>query len=441
MTAIRPFEAVLLVPMWSLTAYTARRCLRGGAGPESRPSRTLAAVVALVTLSVTVGVPAVRRVIDGATGVQSVTNLVGHLLGMSAITCLTAFVRQMSAPADVVTTRGRRPGEWLPLPVAAAALGTAFFLAPRPDGEQHLLTAASSPAHVAYWSVFLGYVTWGVTAIGVMCLRHRRQAPPGPLRTSLTLIGAGAATAAGYALHRWAYLALRGFGGPLFDDAVVVPTTQVLLTVTLLLSGTGFAWPALAERRRSRADRRALRRLEPLWRLLTGAVPEVVLPLPAPLRAEPALLLYRYTIEISDALLALDRFRDPGVEATARERLAALGFTGARLAAATEAVALRHAVGRTRAAQPAAPPADARPRPPRDTAGPGGDPSAWLGRVAVHCGHPVVRDLAASLPVPAGTARERDIPDSPPSPLRHRGTTAPQRTAEPQRTAADRNGP
>ncbi|MFE4998855.1 MAB_1171c family putative transporter [Streptomyces mirabilis] len=398
MTAIRPYEVVLLVPMWSLTVHTAHRALRSRAVPESAPSRLLAGLVALFTLAVTVGVPAVRRVIDTVTGVQSITVLLSHLLGMSAITCLTGFVRQMSATANAAPSR--RPLNWLPLPAAAAAMCAAFFLAARPNGESDFLTTGHSAAHTAYWAVYLGYVIWGVAAVGVMCLRHHKQAPPGPLRISLNLIGAGAATGIVYVLHRCAHLALRNSGIPLFEDAVVVPTTQVLLSGSLLLSSAGIAWPALASTWRARADRRRLRRLEPLWRMLGDAVPEVVLPLPAQLRAEPELVLYRYTIEISDAILALDPFRSAAVETAARKQLSAHGFTGPRLAAATEAVVLRCAIARASLTQPATQPTG-NPEPSSDGIRHSGDPLEWLELLTTQLRHPLVRGIAASLTAPA----------------------------------------
>ncbi|MGC0332162.1 hypothetical protein RKD23_005152 [Streptomyces sp. SAI-170] len=398
MTPIRTYEVVLLVPMWPLTLHTGYRALRNRALPEAAPSRLLAGVVALVTLSVTVGVPLVRRPIDSVTGVQSFTNLLGHLLGISAITCLTGFVRHMSAAAGAPVRRRAR--DRLPLPLAAATMITAFFLAPRPSGDEYLLTTGHSAALVVYWAVFTGYVLRGVTTVGVLCLRHHRQAPPGPLRTSLNLLGAGAATALVYALHRGAYLALHDSGTPLFEDAVVVPTTQVLLAGSLLLAGTGIAWPALAARRHARAARRRLRRLEPLWRTLCAAVPQVVLPLPEPLRAEPELVLYRYAIEISDALLALEPFRSPAVEATARERLSAHGFTGPGLDAATKAVGLRCAIAQASPARPApAPGGNVEPcSRGTDT---GGDTLAWMELLADHFRHPLVLSTAEALTVPA----------------------------------------
>ncbi|WP_418960534.1 MAB_1171c family putative transporter [Streptomyces tritici] len=394
MTAIRPYEVVLLVPLWSLTAHTARRALRSRGAPESAPSRLIAGVIALVTLSVTVGVPVARRAIDEVTGMQSITNLLSHLLGMSAIACLTGFVRRMSLAAKGAPRR--RTGSWLPLPAVAATMCAAFFLTPRPSGEQYFLTTGRSTAHTVYWSVFLGYVILGVATVGVLCLRHHRQAPPGPLRTSLNLIGAGALTALAYVVHRCLYLALRDSGIPLFQEAVVVPTTQALLVGSLLLAGTGIAWPALAGLHRARSDRRRLRRLEPLWRTLTEAVPEVVLPLPPMLRADPELMLYRYAVEISDAVLALDPFRSTDVEAAAREALRAHGFSGTELAAATEAVVLRCALARARAAQSVPPPPPA-PEPSHDSIGHGDAPLDCPQPLAAFFGHPHVLRVTATL--------------------------------------------
>ncbi|WP_324194026.1 DUF6545 domain-containing protein, partial [Nocardia farcinica] len=55
---------------------------------------------------------------------------------------------------------------------------------------------------------------------------------------------------------------------------------------------------------------RYCRRLKPLWRDLTAAVPEIVLALPQDRfgRVEPATRLHRMTAEIRDSLLQLKRY-------------------------------------------------------------------------------------------------------------------------------------
>ncbi|MEV0031844.1 MAB_1171c family putative transporter [Nocardia sp. NPDC050793] len=76
---------------------------------------------------------------------------------------------------------------------------------------------------------------------------------------------------------------------------------------------------------RSGFDRngRACRRLHPLWRDLTTAVPEIVLLQDDSHRDEPMMRLYRMTVEIQDALLHLRPYEpapsdEPGVEDYAR---------------------------------------------------------------------------------------------------------------------------
>jgi hypothetical protein len=58
-------------------------------------------------------------------------------------------------------------------------------------------------------------------------------------------------------------------------------------------------------------DGRICRRLRPLWRDLTAAVPEIVLPADARRGADPATRLFRMTVEIRDALLHLGSHLPP----------------------------------------------------------------------------------------------------------------------------------
>ncbi|MEU0396481.1 DUF6545 domain-containing protein [Streptomyces sp. NPDC006208] len=75
-------------------------------------------------------------------------------------------------------------------------------------------------------------------------------------------------------------------------------------------------------------------------------VPEVVLPLPAELERDPKVLLHRRIIEISDGMLALHLYRSEAARDEASRHLVSAGLTGRQLAAAVEAVCLRHAMAR-----------------------------------------------------------------------------------------------
>ncbi|MFD9032545.1 MAB_1171c family putative transporter [Streptomyces sp. NPDC059567] len=403
MTAIRPFDLVLLGPLWIATVYSARRALT-----RDRRSGLLSGMIALITLSVTLGTPAVRRALEAATGAEGVTNLLTHLLSLAAATCLIAFIRGLTHGAATGTApeagSAPRRGRWraLALPVAAAALSCSFFLSPRPDPEAHLLTQTPTAPVYAYWSIYLLYLGWGMAEAGRMCHRYRHQAPPGPLRTSLRLLYAASVSGLAYAAHRAVFLAVGRRDLWLFRDDVVIATTQLLLAPTLLLIVAGIAWPGLVDLARGRRCRRRLRRVRPLWEAIGDAVPEVVLPLPPELSSAPDVLLYRRIIEISDGMLVLAPYCGEGARAEAGRLLASAGLTGVRLEAAVEAACLRCAIARRCGGADATAVPEYAPEP-SGPAGPGPDPDDWealgarLELVARCYADPVVLRIAATL--------------------------------------------
>jgi len=88
---------------------------------------------------------------------------------------------------------------------------------------------------------------------------------------------------------------------------------------------------------------RALRRLAPLRSALAGVLPEVADPVPAGRRGV-RFRLYQRVIEIRDAVLALQPYRDPEVASAAKRIARAAGFDGDELAVMVEAAVLAGAV-------------------------------------------------------------------------------------------------
>ncbi|MEU8895724.1 MAB_1171c family putative transporter [Nocardia sp. NPDC048505] len=85
-----------------------------------------------------------------------------------------------------------------------------------------------------------------------------------------------------------------------------LPRAELAFTVCITLSGVVPAFPvarALVRAVRLDSAGRACRRLDPLWRDLTAAVPEIVMH-PAP-DADPATRAFRMAVEIRDALIHL----------------------------------------------------------------------------------------------------------------------------------------
>ncbi|MFE1318543.1 MAB_1171c family putative transporter [Kitasatospora phosalacinea] len=383
MSAVRAVDVALLVPSTLGTVWMGRVTLPCG----RRRERALWGAMALVTLAIAAGVPAVRRLIDVLLGVASVTNLVVHLLTLGATGCLVEFIHQAAGERDRPAAPVRA------LPFACAALTAVFAAMPRPDGEQDLLTQAETGWSLAYWGIVTLYLGWGLAVCARTSLRYGRLAVPGPLRTSLRLLAAGSLTGLLYLGHRSLYLALHDAAPGLFDNAAVLATTQGLTASAVLLLTVGIAWPSLAERLRTRRTRARIRRLHPLWQALHDAVPEVALPLPPTLKGDPDVVLYRYVIEIRDAALAVGAFEDGAVRARASELLTTAGVAGASLEAAAEAVAVRCAVLRARQRTGGTRSPEARPG---DGAGHDGLEAevAWLEQVAAYFHTPVAARTA-----------------------------------------------
>ncbi|MCP2277007.1 DUF6545 domain-containing protein [Nocardia amikacinitolerans] len=140
--------------------------------------------------------------------------------------------------------------------------------------------------------------------------------------------------------ERWAYFALLFFGlYCCFASGVgafriiagmrtiepglpwAVATFVMLAVVTALIAIPLLS--AVLVRSGLDPDGRACRRLRPLWRDLTAAVPEIVLLPDDSHRDEPMSRLYRMTVEIQDALMHLRPYEpepsaDPGMEDYAR---------------------------------------------------------------------------------------------------------------------------
>lgn len=335
---MRPFDIVVVPPLW-LFALWKVPYLRSA----SRRDRLLWTMWMLWAVLFTIGVPAVRRVLDAAVGMESFTNLPVHMLALCAMTALVEFIREV--------TGGRRNSKawlrWVLLGLAEAGLVTTFFASPLPDGDTDLVTRTDLPLMQVYWAIFLAYIAYGVVRKIHLCWRYGRQASPGPLRTSMNLLGLASCFGLLYVIHRLVYLAAAVAGST--STAGVAATTQILLACTLVLFIAGVAYPALAEaarRRRLRKDRRVLR---PLWELLTAVTPEVVLPLPEALSRDHEFVRYRYVIEIRDAALAVSGHVRPEQEARVQEELTGAGLAGSALDAAFDAALVLFAVESERA--------------------------------------------------------------------------------------------
>ncbi|MGW2376674.1 MAB_1171c family putative transporter [Kitasatospora sp. NPDC001683] len=329
---MRLFDVITVPPIWLIALWKSR-----GIATACRRDRALWSMWAIWAVDFTIGVPDVRRVIDGLTGVRSFTNLPVHILSLCAVAVFFEFVREATAATPGRLARLR----WVLLAVSVLGLTALFAAMPRPDGDADLLTAnADQPLTQAYWAIFLGYISFACATGVRLCWLYGRHALPGPSRTSMMIVGLANLAGFVYVVQRLTYLTAHALGWQVLGSAAAVAATQSLLALCVLLLAVGMSWPALAERLRRHRAWRQVRAICPLWTLLKAATPENVLPLPRELQRDPDLVLYRYIIEIRDSSLVLDEYLSPADRAAAERVLAATVAAGADREAAVEAVLL-----------------------------------------------------------------------------------------------------
>ncbi|MGW4893728.1 MAB_1171c family putative transporter [Kitasatospora sp. NPDC004240] len=389
---MRPFDLVVLPLVWSLALY--------GLGVRGAPrrNRVLSTMWTCWAVSMTLGVPTVRRLVDTVLGIASGTNLLVHLMGLAGTAAMVEFVREMTGRAQGRVSRVNLAG----LVAVSVALTVTFAVMPRPDGEVDLVTfSQASSSGYLYWVLLTGDIAIGLASAARLCWIHGRHVAPGPARTSLWLMRVSTLLGTVYLLHRLVYLTLHRAGVEVPQSAAIAGTTQVLLALTLVLFALAVVWPALAEYRQKRAAARQAERIAPLWRLLRAATPRVVLPLPEELRRNnPRLRLYRYVIEIRDSALVLEGHLSDAHLAVAERELRAAGVCGDELAPAVEAALLSHAAAAELAGRAAAFGGRTPARGELDLTAELG----WFEGVAAAVGSPAVVSAAERLNVVPGTS-------------------------------------
>ncbi|MDS1115125.1 MAB_1171c family putative transporter [Gordonia westfalica] len=200
-------------------------------------------------------------------------------------------------------TRERRAG-WEALPLVASLVGLQVTMLVIPV---EIRTATISEWTVQNWGFALfiliasGYLTYGFGAC-VNSVRKFYSTADGYLRVSLGLLIAGLGLLALSAVCQIAFVIVSATG--VVRSPWLVTTNRVVAILGIVVFLLGISYPmayarvqsVLANRRRRRLDTDLL----PLWRLVTDAVPEVVLPDPGQL--SPTTRLHRRVVETRDAL-------------------------------------------------------------------------------------------------------------------------------------------
>ncbi|MER7049448.1 MAB_1171c family putative transporter [Streptomyces jumonjinensis] len=276
-----------------------------------------------------------------------------HLLGREL---------EMMAPALLppAVSHLAPPGRWEARRVthlrATAAVLTVcplLFLAAGADlsGGRVVADGPGRLALAAFGLVFTCFSLWCLWGFTPQVHRYARDLPPGPLRTGLRLITAGAVLGGLWGL--WGLWGLAGVGNVMLHQgqgAGQDPVAVALGTGCLAVSSLGVTaarWaPAGPAVRRWWRSVRGYRALEPLWSSLYAVVPQTALEV-RPGRGPGALLvrdaelaLYRRVIEIRDGYLTLRPHFPPHFPHWAEEGFRRFPVAPSGAAAATEAAAV-----------------------------------------------------------------------------------------------------
>jgi hypothetical protein len=221
---------------------------------------------------------------------------------------------QLWAGADPRSTWVRQRGYNL---VFAGAVGVLFVLGTSARQRGQLIDETHGWVAIAFWAV----VELPILASGVVVWRVSRRelaAHDSELAERLIYLGILCATVSQLLdaavcplLAALAHLGLSGPTPTAFEAYTLAYSDMVVALCLAVPTGSH-----LAERVGWNRTGRYCRQLRPLWRDLTAAVPEVVLPRDAMLERDDASLtrFYRMTVEIRDALLHLKRYFPDTVE-------------------------------------------------------------------------------------------------------------------------------
>ncbi|MGW0708948.1 MAB_1171c family putative transporter [Streptomyces sp. NPDC002643] len=345
---IDTLPAVLL---WLVTGW------RTPAAWRDSSKRLLWTAFLALAVAMTLRLSFVAVPVDAALGVNNLSSLGKHLGAIVAAHAVLTFVHNMAEE----TAPGLKSSRLhLLVPVTATAIITVLFLAaPQPHEVVDLLTEYATDWRIAaYTVVWTGYLAAALFSASRLCWRWGRQPGTGLLGRGLRLTGMGTTIGIAYAVHRVASVILGFLGQRPVPASTSEAISGLLLLSALVFIVSGSTLPAAGRLHRWCREYRDLLQLYPLWLSLTEAVPEVRLDPPRRKASEILHLrevhdrLYRRTIEVRDAILALSDHAPSSLRDEARAHVAASGLIGAQADIAAEACWITGAKQARQASEP-----------------------------------------------------------------------------------------
>ncbi|GIJ30320.1 hypothetical protein Vqi01_54820 [Micromonospora qiuiae] len=332
--------AVCAVAGWFAFGYMLRLQHRQPSQARGAICVALGAFAAGITLAI----PPLASSIDHASDLPNLAKVISHGCAMTIAASAEHMLLHLALPPARAAARSRL---WVWATSSAFLAMVALFAYTLTYDTPVLLTVeyARDPAVTAYLLIFMvvGFFAY-CTDITRLCWRFARICGRPWLRRGLRITAVGAAFALLYSTNKIAYLiAYRSGHQPTGEREIAA----VLVTISALLMMIGLTMPAwgpiLAITRRW-DDFRSFQRLEPLWRDLVTALPE--LELDTSLRRRLGAVrdidyaLTRRVAEIRDGCLALRPYMDVRVTALAEQHAKRADLTADERRATIEAAHL-----------------------------------------------------------------------------------------------------
>lgn len=293
---------------------------------------------------ITLAIPPLATSIDQASGLPNLAKFVSHGCAMTIAASAEHMLLHLALPPAKAAARSRR-WVWVTGGALLTMAGLFAYTLSYDTPVQLTVEYARDSAVTAYLLIFMvvGFFAY-CTDITRLCWRFARICGRPWLRRGLRITAVGAAVALLYSTNKIAYLIAYWSG---YQPTGEREIAAVLVTISALLMMIGLtmpAWGPILTITRRWDDFRSYQRLEPLWRDLVDALPE--LELDASLRRRLGAVrdidyaLTRRAAEIRDGCLALRPYMDVRVTELADQHAERAGLTGDERRATIEAAHL-----------------------------------------------------------------------------------------------------
>ncbi|MEV4824523.1 MAB_1171c family putative transporter [Micromonospora sp. NPDC049274] len=309
---------------------------------------------------ITVAIPPIATAIDQVTGLPNLAKVMAHAGALTIYANAEIMLLHFALPTAAAAARARR---WIWVTAGAFVIMVGLFAYTLTYDDPVRLTVeyATDPVVTAYLLIFLllGLFAYCID-IARLCWSYAKICGRPWLRRGLRITAVGAAFALLYSTNKIGYLVAYWAG---YQPAGERQIAAVLVTIAALLITIGLtmpAWGPTLKISRRWEDYHSYRRLEPLWRDLVAAFPELELdptlrrPLTAARGTDYALT--RRVAEIRDGRLALRPYMDVSVTALAERFAEQAGLTAEERQSVAEAAHLACALRRHDAGLPATDP-------------------------------------------------------------------------------------